>query len=305
MGTSLGRPGHLRLRRHRPARAGLLHRHPPADGLRVAARGPRLQLHPHRPGRPLPAHARARGVLPDGLGRQRPAHRASGPEPLRRPLRPGSLPVRGPRLHAAGKKPDPKRQMLDQPAQLRRGSASQLDRRPTRRSLRGAVAHASGLSVDWSHDVHHHRRRRPSSASPAGLPAQLRPRRGLPPGPAPTGLWDVTFADRGRPGGARGKGVRRRLPPHRLRSYRSARRLGRLHRRYRRGRRRDRDHPSGAASPRLCRPDRTPRRRALPVTCSGRRRPRRSSAWSSPSLAHPAGREPDKGSGLVDVLHLR
>ena len=50
--------------------------------------------------RPLPAHARARGLLPDGLGRQRAADRAPGAELLRRPLRPVAA-VR-PRLRAAG-----------------------------------------------------------------------------------------------------------------------------------------------------------------------------------------------------------
>ena len=48
---------HLPLRPHRRPRRGLLDRHAAADGQRVAARRPRLQLHPHRHHRPLPAHA--------------------------------------------------------------------------------------------------------------------------------------------------------------------------------------------------------------------------------------------------------
>ena len=60
--------------------------------------GPRLLLHPHRPHRPLPADARQDRLLPDGLGRQRPADRAPGAELLRRPLRPVAALRR--RLHA-------------------------------------------------------------------------------------------------------------------------------------------------------------------------------------------------------------
>ena len=47
-----------------------------------------------------------------------------------------------------------------------------------------------GLSVDWSHDLHDDRRPRPARRA-AGVPAQPRPRRGLP-AEAPT-LWDVDF----------------------------------------------------------------------------------------------------------------
>ena len=91
---------HLRVRPHVDPRPGVLDRHPAADGVRVAARRPRVLVHAHRPDRPVPADARQVGVLPDGLGRQRAAHRAPGAELLRRPLRPvGAL---RPRLHPAG-----------------------------------------------------------------------------------------------------------------------------------------------------------------------------------------------------------
>ena len=46
-----------------------------------------FSLHPHRRHRPVPADARPRGVLSDGLGRQRTAHRAPSAELLRRPVR--------------------------------------------------------------------------------------------------------------------------------------------------------------------------------------------------------------------------
>ena len=79
--------GHLRLRPHARPRRGVLHRHAAADGQRIAARRPRVFLHPHRHHRPLPADARQGGVLPDGMGRQRPADRAARAELLRRALR--------------------------------------------------------------------------------------------------------------------------------------------------------------------------------------------------------------------------
>ena len=69
--------------RPRAPRPGLLDRHAAADGVGLAAHRPRVQLHPHRHDRPLPAHARPAGLLPDGVGRQRPAHRAPGRELLR------------------------------------------------------------------------------------------------------------------------------------------------------------------------------------------------------------------------------
>ena len=70
------------------ARRGLRHRHAAADRQRIAARRPRVFVHPHRPRRALPADARQGGVLSDGLGRQRPADRTPRPELLRRAVRP-------------------------------------------------------------------------------------------------------------------------------------------------------------------------------------------------------------------------
>ena len=70
-----------------------------------------------------------------------------------------------------------------------------------------------GLSVDWKQ---HYTTigAEGTDRQPACVPAQLRPRRGLPPGGAdPLGRH---LPDRGRPGRAGGAGVRRRLPPGRL-----------------------------------------------------------------------------------------
>ena len=87
------------------ARAGVQHRHPAADGVGLAARRARVLLHPHRSDRPLSANARQAGVLPDRLGRQRPADRAPGAELLRRPLRP----VRAVRPGLRAARPSPTR----------------------------------------------------------------------------------------------------------------------------------------------------------------------------------------------------
>ena len=73
MGGGMGAAGHVSLRPFGGPRARLLHRYAAADGERVVARGARLLLHPHRHHRPLPADARQGRLLPDGLGRQRPA----------------------------------------------------------------------------------------------------------------------------------------------------------------------------------------------------------------------------------------
>ena len=91
--------------------------------------------------RPLPAHARQGGLLPDGLGRQRPAHRAPGAELLRRALRPVAALRR--RLHAARRSPAQEAPGLaDQPAATSSSCASELDRRG-REGLRGRCGAAS------------------------------------------------------------------------------------------------------------------------------------------------------------------
>ena len=170
---------HLRLRPHPAARERLLDRHPAADRQRLPARRPRLLLHAHRPDRPLPADARQVGLLPDGLGRQRPADRAPGAELLRRPLRPVAAVRR--RLHPAGEA-RPEAAGPDQPAQLHR--ALRAARRAGREGLRVAVAHARPLGrLDAAlHDDRRRSRRRSASArscatSPAARPTSRRRRR--------------------------------------------------------------------------------------------------------------------------------
>ena len=207
-GPSAGRPdADLRLRPHPAARERLLDRHAAAHGERLAARRPRLLLHPHRPDRPLPADARQGGLLPDGLGRQRPAHRAPGAELLRRPLRPVAA-LRAPTSRRRRSR-TPKRQVpISRPNFVelceRAGPAG-------RAGLRAAVAHARPLGR-LEPALHDHRPQGPAG-QPARVPAQLRPRRGLPAGGAdPLGRH---LPDRGRAGRARGPRLRRRLPPRR------------------------------------------------------------------------------------------
>ena len=130
----------LRLRPLPAARERLLDRHAAAHGERLAARRPRLLLHPHRPDRAVPADARQGGLLPHGLGRQRAADRAAGAELLRRPLRPVAA-LRG-RLHPAGEA-GPEASGPDQPAQLRR--AVRAAGAGGRAGLRAALAHARPL----------------------------------------------------------------------------------------------------------------------------------------------------------------
>ena len=279
MGRAVEGRRHLRLRPHPAPQRGLLDRHSPADRLRLAARRARLLLHPHRPGRPLPADARQDRVLPDGLGRQRPADRAPGAELLRRALRPLAALRR--RLHPAGEA-GPQASGPDQPAQLHR--AVRAARRAGRAGLRGPVAHPRPLGGLVA-ALHDHRPEGPEG-QPARVPAQLRPRRGLPAGGAhPLGRH---LPDRRGAGRARGAGVRRRLPPGRVPRARGPR----LHR----------DHPS-RADPVRGRADRPPRRRALPAAVRHhgdlarvrRRDPRR----------RPRGGRAGQGRRHRDVLHLR
>ena len=186
---------------------GVLDRHAAADGQRLAARRARLLLHPHRHHRPLPAHAGPRRLLPDGLGRQRPAHRAPGAELLRRALRP--VAALRPRLRArrpAG--PEASRSPISRPnfvelcerltgedekafeELFRRLGSRSTGRTPTRPSTTSARARLA-----------------------ARVPAQPGPRRGLPAGGADA--VGRRLPHRRRPGRAGGPRGARRLPPAR------------------------------------------------------------------------------------------
>ena len=173
-----------RFDRSRTPGRDLRHRH--ATTHRVAARacGPHVLLHPHRCHRPLPAHARARRLLPDGLGRQRAAHRAPGAEPLPRALRPDAA------LRARPSSP-PGRASRDRRSPCRARTSSSLpaaDRRG-RAGLRGPLAAPRPVGRLVA-DLRHHRRPLPggSPSCPSCAPGQGQAY----PVDAPT-LWDVDF----------------------------------------------------------------------------------------------------------------
>ena len=116
-------------------------------------------------------------------------------------------------------KPDPKRQVP-----ISRPNFVELCEQLVAAGRAGlrALWRPLGLSVDWNAALHDDRRQVARPAQPARVPAQPRPRRGLPPGGTdPLGRH---LPDRGRPGRARGAGVRRRLPPGRLPPARRRRR---------------------------------------------------------------------------------
>ena len=213
LGAGMGERGHLPLRPDEDARADLLHRHAAAHRERFPPRRPRVQLHPHRHHRAVPADAWPRGLLPDGLGRQRAAHRAPGAELLRCAVR--SLVAVRPGLRPAGRAgqaADP-----GQPGQLRR-ALPRSDRRG-REGLRGPVAPlgpVGRLDPDVPDD-----RLDLTDRSPARLPPQPGPRRGLPPrGSDPVGRHVPHGRRAGRARGPRANG---RLPPDRVPSQRRCR----------------------------------------------------------------------------------
>ena len=172
MGRPLGGGRHLPLRPHRRPRPGLRIDTPPPTVSGSLHVGHVFSLHPHRHHRPLPAHAGQAGLLPDGLGRQRAAHRAPGAELLRRPLRP--VAALRPRLRPAGEAAVAGRRHL--PAQLRRALRA-ADRRG-REGLRGAVAAPRPVGRLDDH-LHDDRRAGPAGVA-AGVPAPAGEGAGLP-----------------------------------------------------------------------------------------------------------------------------
>ena len=224
MGCLVGGGGGLPVRSSAGAVGGFLHRHSAADRQWGFARRARVQLHADRLRGPLPADAGAGGVLPDGLGRQRPAHRAQGAELLRRALRPVGAPRR--KLRTARR---PRRARTHRPAELHRPVPA--THRHRRAGVRGPVPAPRCVGGLGPH-VHHHRRALPAGVT-AGLPAQPGPRRGLPGrGPVPVGRHVPHRRGAGRTGGPPAPGS---LPSSGLRPRRRQR--GRTHR----------DHAAGDA----------------------------------------------------------
>ncbi len=252
-----------------------------------------FSLHPHRPDRPLPADARPRGLLPDGLGRQRPAHRAPGAELLRRALRP--VAALRPRLRRRpSRRPTSPRRRHRPPSSAGRNFVElceTADRRG-REGLRGPVPARSGLSVDWSLNLHDHRRpqpqggpaRRSCATWPAARPTRPRRRR-CGTSTFRTAVAQAELEDRDT------AGAYHRIGFHRSADGRRGRRPG-VHR----------DHPARAAG-RLRGPGGPSRRRALPAAVrhdGAHAAVRRRGAGGGP----PAGRA-RQGLGHRHDLHLR
>ena len=171
-------------------------------------------------------------------------------------------------------------------AQELRRAVRAADRRGRGR-LRGAVAPhgpVDRLVADLPDD-----RRQRAARQPARLPAQPRPRRGVPVrGAHPVGRH---LPHRGRAGRARGPRASRRVPPHRLPDDGRPGREG-LHR----------DHPARAARG-LRRPRRAPRRRALPAAVRHDRHHAGLRRRGADRRAHP--RRSREGLGHRHDLHVR
>ena len=219
------------------------------------------------------------GLLPDGLGRQRPAHRAPGAELLRRALRP-EPPLR-PRLRAAGRAAARTRWRSRGPT-----SSSCATSSPSRTSRSSSTCGAASACRSTGPTP-----TRPSASGPSGSPSAAScawPGRGqvVPAhGADPVGR---RLPDRGRPGRARGPRASR-APTTGCASPGST--------------------PTGGVEIETTRPEllaglrgpgRPPRRRALPARCSAPRSPPRCSACGCPVVAHELA-DPDKGSGIAMI----
>ena len=224
-----------------------------------------------------------RGLLPDGLGRQRPAHRAPGAELLRRALRPvaarttpTSSPPEKPAKHAIPISRPNFVELCDTP------------RRRGRAGVRGAVAPARPLGR-LGDDLHDDRRggaagvasARSCATSPAAR--RTRPRR--------------------RRCGTSTSAPRSRRPSSKTARCPGAYHAVQFHAGRRRRRHRDRDHPARAA-PRVRRARRASRRRALPAAASAPRSLTPLFGVPVPVRRAPARRSRE-GLGHRDDLHVR
>ena len=253
LGRPVGRRWHLPLRHVGRTGRRLLHRHPAPDRQRLAAHGARVQLHPHRLDRPLPADGAASGVLSDGMGRQRPADRAPRAELTTAcaATRPSPTTETSSHRSAATHRRSIRRcRSRDRTSSNSATNSSRSTRRCSKR-----CTDASGCSVDWS--LHYatidERSRR---VEPTRLPAQRRTRRGVQPGsPDPVGH---RLPHRRRPGRDRGP----RAVPARTTRSRSQKTDGAAHR--------DRHDPPRTAR-RLRRARGAPRRRTVPAVLRHRR----------------------------------
>ncbi len=277
----VGGGGHLPLRPLVAPDAGLRHRHPAPDGVGLAPHRSRLLVHPHRRRRPLSAHARQRRLLSDGLGRQRPAHRTSRAELLRRALRPGA-PLRPVLLAAREAGPRSRLRCRDRTSSsCATGSWSRTKRRSSTCGGRSACRWTGARPTPPSTP----RSRRTSQRA---FLADARAGH-VYSAEAPT-QWDVDFQTAVSQAEMEDRELARRLPPAALRTGRGRRR----------GRHRD-DAPGAARRVRRAR--RPPRRRALPAAVRSRRV--HAVVRGPRSRSRPPPRRSPKGLGHRHDLHLR
>ena len=189
---ALGGGGSLPLGPNAAARGDLRGGHPPADGLGLAPRRARVQLHAPGCDRALPAHARQEHRLPHGLGRQRAPHRAPRAGFVRDPSRP--RPALRSELETSPRQDQEGARRGGLAPQLRRGLRARHGGRRGR--LRGAVAQPRPLG-GLGAAVRDDRRALPASGA-AVISRPRREGRGVPePVPHHVGCG---LPDRGRTG---------------------------------------------------------------------------------------------------------
>ena len=270
--------GTYRFDRSRDTRRNFLDRHAAADRQRVAAHGFGVRLRADRRARPLPAHARPRGLLPDGLGRQRARRPSAGCRTSTacaairtcRTTRRSSRRRSRPRTRSRSRGPTS--------SSCARGS-SREDEQAFEELWRGL-----GLSVDWTLTY-------TTIGTSARRTSQRAFLRNLARGEAyqadaPT-LWDVDM----RTAVAQAELEDREMPG----AYHALR----FHRHDGAGDVVDR-HDAARAARRVRRGGRASRRRALPAAVRHRGDRRRSTACRFPCVAHRLA-DPEKGTGIAMI----
>ena len=208
MGGALGGRRHLPVRPDEDARRDLLDRHAAADGERLAAHGLGVRVRADRHDRPVPADARPRGLLPDGLGRQRPRRPSAGCRTTTACGATRRLPY-DPDFVAAGEA-----RRSERSRSRRQNFVELCDRLVVEDEQKfEELWRRLGLSVDWAMTYTTIGERSRARVA-ARVPAQPRARRGVPVGGADA--LGRRRPHRGRAGRARGPRAARRVPRDRV-----------------------------------------------------------------------------------------